>query len=867
MLKNILFLYEKFINIRYCLYLNPFIFLVLCIVKTYCYTDYKGVYIYNNKYYFILPEQISFYQKGISEVKPLKNLDNNQNLKSKEDFEMINIAKFNSNAQTILLIKHYTYQTLNDNIKYTEEMPYLKGYPSEIFPYKYSSSSYIFFLGFVNEQNIITLYLYQKIIDLWSASPSLLKATLTIKNVGSENFSCQIMQSRSDGEVLTCFYQIINTKNIIASSFLIDKTNSKIENITALCNLTETNGANIIKSNVYEGRTKAFVCFINDENNCDCAIYNLLKNKWSNYKTYLNNCERKRSTFRFDYYEIENEYFLYCHESINKFSLVKFGNNFEIKRTEKIDMTERLSEFKKCYFLTLIYDVKNITAMFYCDNRYSQIKIDSPSSTLIKTPSTFINRLNSSLPKTFLFSSILSSTFPSTHSIIMPSTIIKQNLLSTEVTYLDLNKTSSLIQYSTINNIQTLSSSIIHTSINNKKPTIISSLIQSSLIENKSTLSSTEIEKEIKTSLINKSSNLVTSLIQTSTIVKNPIFKSTIIQTSLINKTPPIITSIIKTSTIVKNPFLDSTIIPTSLINKSPTFISSIIQTSSIDRTSILIIDTQTHEASVETTQIITASPIINDNQEVILEKSDKTKEQIIQNLDEVMENYDVGKIYEIFGDDYSIKISPINTRIYSNISTYINFSTCENILREKNGLSQSSILTVYQIEIVNLIENSLINNVEYAVFDENKDRLDLSVCENEKIEINYQIDSSKINKTKIDYYSDLGVDIFDIEDEFFNDICYSYSENDADIILIDRVNEIYQNYSVCESNCEYDKINLTENLVTCQCSIKTSADIKEKPFRLDAIIRNSFEDTNLAVVKCYNLVFSIKNKSKNIGF
>ena len=62
------------------------------------------------------------------------------------------------------------------------------------------------------------------------------------------------------------------------------------------------------------------------------------------------------------------------------------------------------------------------------------------------------------------------------------------------------------------------------------------------------------------------------------------------------------------------------------------------------------------------------------------------------------MDNYDIGKIYEIFGSDYTIKISPINTQLYENISTYINFSNCENILRSENHLSSSSILTVYQI-------------------------------------------------------------------------------------------------------------------------------------------------------------------------
>ena len=58
--------------------------------------------------------------------------------------------------------------------------------------------------------------------------------------------------------------------------------------------------------------------------------------------------------------------------------------------------------------------------------------------------------------------------------------------------------------------------------------------------------------------------------------------------------------------------------------------------------------------------------------------------EELLNNIDEVMENYELDKIYEIFGNEYNAKISPINTNIYKNISTYINFANCENILKIK---------------------------------------------------------------------------------------------------------------------------------------------------------------------------------------
>ena len=66
---------------------------------------------------------------------------------------------------------------------------------------------------------------------------------------------------------------------------------------------------------------------------------------------------------------------------------------------------------------------------------------------------------------------------------------------------------------------------------------------------------------------------------------------------------------------------------------------------------------------------------------------------------------------------------------MYKNISTYIEFLSCENKLRDHYDISQNSILTIFQMEINKNNNNSLINQVEYIVYDEFKNILDLSVC------------------------------------------------------------------------------------------------------------------------------------------
>ena len=112
-----------------------------------------------------------------------------------------------------------------------------------------------------------------------------------------------------------------------------------------------------------------------------------------------------------------------------------------------------------------------------------------------------------------------------------------------------------------------------------------------------------------------------------------------------------------------------------------------------------------------------------------------------------------------------------------------------------------------------------------------------------------------------------MGIDIFNISDEFFNDICIPYSINGSDVVLKDRINDIYQNYSMCEDNCEFKGINLTTMVVSCSCNVKTSIDTEKKDLKFDFIYSDLFTETSFSVVKCYKLVFSLDNKNKNIGF
>ena len=64
-------------------------------------------------------------------------------------------------------------------------------------------------------------------------------------------------------------------------------------------------------------------------------------------------------------------------------------------------------------------------------------------------------------------------------------------------------------------------------------------------------------------------------------------------------------------------------------------------------------------------------------------------------------------------------------------------------------------------IEINNIHPESLSNKVEYKVFDENYEEVDLSVCENVNITINYVLKNNTLNISEIAYYRGFGINLF----------------------------------------------------------------------------------------------------------
>ena len=155
---------------------------------------------------------------------------------------------------------------------------------------------------------------------------------------------------------------------------------------------------------------------------------------------------------------------------------------------------------------------------------------------------------------------------------------------------------------------------------------------------------------------------------------------------------------------------------------------------------------------------------------------------------------------------------------------------------------------------------------MDYKIFYKSQ-KLNLTLCENVSLDIttpinfeNAGIDMDKLNKTL-----DSGYDIFNLNSEFFNDICSTFStENGTDVPIEDRKKDFYQNISLCQEGCVYNGFDKLTNSINCNCNINNN--VNEVNKELGNEMTNLFSNSNLNVLKCFYLNNNYKILLKNYG-
>ena len=190
-----------------------------------------------------------------------------------------------------------------------------------------------------------------------------------------------------------------------------------------------------------------------------------------------------------------------------------------------------------------------------------------------------------------------------------------------------------------------------------------------------------------------------------------------------------------------------------------------------------------------------------------------------------------------------------------------IDFGSCEQLIRTKNGINDDEELLLYEVE--HTIKEFNIPIIEYVLFTENcTTQLDLSICNN--VSVQYYI-PNKINDKDLDKH--------DPSSDFYNDECNKESTEDGvDMTPYSKKKYYNNNYmSLCEKGCTFKGLDSNKTKIICDCNIKGNMTYNGATVNKDNLlnkIENDKSSSNLKVTNCLGNVFnSPKKLVKNSGF
>ena len=145
----------------------------------------------------------------------------------------------------------------------------------------------------------------------------------------------------------------------------------------------------------------------------------------------------------------------------------------------------------------------------------------------------------------------------------------------------------------------------------------------------------------------------------------------------------------------------------------------------------------------------------------------------------------------------------------------------CETKLKKEYHINEKDSLIFLKKENTNSKASE--KNIQYEVFEPyNFTKLNLSICDEEKVNLYFPIQLGEKTKEMYEYMKSLGYDMLDIKSPFYQDICTPFeSENDTDMPLSARKDYIYNNEdSQCQSNCKLSSYLPNSLYINCTCSV-----------------------------------------------
>ena len=271
-----------------------------------------------------------------------------------------------------------------------------------------------------------------------------------------------------------------------------------------------------------------------------------------------------------------------------------------------------------------------------------------------------------------------------------------------------------------------------------------------------------------------------------------------------------------------------------------------------------------------------------------ILDSKNYTIEEILK-IQMLQEN-DLIEIYDKYSnklnefEKYFVQIFKLEKEINSNAYHYlkdINTNATIVYLLEScyNKIKENFTSDIYYIFIIDEFPNenyeiNYMNKFTYIIFNEEGKKIDITklFCDENtffsRLYINYHKTTINLNKV-LQWKKDKGIDLLNIKDEFFWDVCIEYEDEDGlEMPMNERKRLFYQNYDFCNntvvnnlySGFEYDSKN-DILIIMCSYGVFIEHQYSKILFELDIALRPMLKNSNYKVLSCYKLIFKFYGK------
>ena len=235
-----------------------------------------------------------------------------------------------------------------------------------------------------------------------------------------------------------------------------------------------------------------------------------------------------------------------------------------------------------------------------------------------------------------------------------------------------------------------------------------------------------------------------------------------------------------------------------------------------------------------------------------------------------ISNEYVTSYTYTYSSNKYLIIIYKLEKCPKEKVEGYISLGLDECIQKVKK---ENKIIGNVVVNIIYIIKDNSPPQINYYLYhpDTGK-KLDKSICSGTKLAFRTSLfDYIKVDEELVKYFSKQNINIFDINDPFFTDICSHFSKDGKDVPLSDRIKLYFQNVSLCENGCICVGINLVTYEVECSCdAFRPNTDNDDNNIIFDNPLSDQvigfLKNLNLEVLKCIRHAFNKKYILINYG-